>query len=151
MTGRPVWDVAFSPDGKTLSAGYRSGGSGGVMLWDLGKREPLRNPLPVKEGEVWDVAFSPDGEILAVGYGVVGGVDGKTLSGGGGGVALWDLATRDRPMAPECWRRIAGEIANRNFTQDEWQQYFPDKPYQPTFSWLPDLSKVAANDGARNQ
>ena len=30
-------------------------------------------------------------------------------------------------------RRIAGRIANRNFSRDEWRQYFPDKPYRPTF------------------
>ena len=43
---------------------------------------------------------------------------------------LWDVDL-------ESWQRIAGQIANRNFTRDEWRQYFPDEPYRPTFPELP--------------
>ena len=80
-----VTSVAFSPDGKTLAAGYGVGGvGGGVVLWDAAARKRLADdPLPVKEGDVSSVAFSPDGKTLAAGYGV--GV-------GGGGVVLWDAA-----------------------------------------------------------
>ena len=160
-----VTSVAFSPDGKTLAAGYGGvGGGGGVVLWDAAGRKRLaEDPLPVKEGDVQSVAFSPDGKTLAAGYGSVGvgggGVvlwdaagrkrlaedplavkegdvqsvafspDGKTLAAGyggdrvGGGVVLWDVDL-------ESWQRIAGRIANRNFTRDEWRQYFPDEPYR---------------------
>ena len=85
-----VSGVAFSPDGKTLAAGYGGGcGGGGVVLWDVAARKRLADdPLPVKEGHVRGVAFSPDGKTLAAGYGV--GV------GGGGGVVLWDVAARKR-------------------------------------------------------
>ena len=36
-----VWSVAFSPDGKTIAAGYGVIGSvrGGVVLWDVAARE----------------------------------------------------------------------------------------------------------------
>ena len=63
--------VAFSPDGKTLAAGYGvGGGGGGVVLWDVAARKRLADdPLPVKEGYVQSVAFSPDGKTLAAGYG----------------------------------------------------------------------------------
>ena len=74
------------------------------------------------------MAFSPDGKTLAAGYG--GG-------GLGGGVVLWDVDL-------ESWQRLAGRIANRNFTRDEWRQYFPDKPYRRTIRSLPwphDLSE----------
>jgi hypothetical protein len=37
----------------------------------------------------------------------------------------------------ESWRRLAGQIANRNFARAEWRQYFPEEPYRPTF---PDLT-----------
>ena len=70
-----VQSVAFSPDGKTLAAGYGGGvGGGGVVLWDVAARKRLADdPLPVKEGYVRSVAFSPDGKTLAAGYGVGGG------------------------------------------------------------------------------
>ncbi len=83
-----VTSVAFSPDGKTIAAGYGVGvgrGVGGVVLWDVAARKRLADePLPVNEGNVTSVAFSPDGKTIAAGYGVVGG--------GIGGVVLWDVA-----------------------------------------------------------
>ena len=71
-----VQSVAFSPDGKTLAAGYGGvGGGGGVVLWDTARRERLQEkPLAVTEGSVQSVAFSPDGKTLAAGYGVGVGV-----------------------------------------------------------------------------
>ena len=109
--------VAFSPDGKTIAAGYDGVGGGvggGVVLWDVAARKRLADdPLPVKEGDVRGVAFSPDGKTIAAGYG------GRV----GGGVVLWDVDL-------ESWQRIAGRIANRNFTRDEWRQYFPEEPYR---------------------
>ena len=84
--------VAFSPDGKTIAAGYGGGGGGGgVVLWDVAARKRLADdPLPVKEGNVWSVAFSPDGKTIAAGYGVVGG-----------GAAAWCCGTWPRASA---WR-----------------------------------------------
>ena len=83
-----VKSVAFSPDGKTLAAGYGVGVGGGVVLWDAAARERLADePLPVKEGDVTSVAFSPDGKTLAAGY---------SHGVGGGGVVLWDVAARKR-------------------------------------------------------
>ena len=44
--------VAFSPDGKTIAAGYGDGDvGGGVVLWDVAARKRLVDePLAVKEG-----------------------------------------------------------------------------------------------------
>jgi WD40 repeat protein len=80
--------VAFSPDGKTLAAGYSevTGGAGGVVLWDVATRARVTHePLRVHRG-VRSVAFSPDGRTLAAGYGF--GID--------SGAVLWDVATRKR-------------------------------------------------------
>ncbi len=84
----PVSSVAFSPDGKTIAAGYRAGG---VVLWDAATFKRLGDaPLGVPEGSVWSVAFSPDGKTIAAGYDYAGG----------GGVVLWDAASRKRLMDP---------------------------------------------------
>ncbi len=119
-----VTGVAFSRDGKTIAAGYGVGGGGGVVLWDVAARKRLAaDPLPVKEGNVTGVSFSPDGKTIAAGY------DGVVVRGVGG-VVMWDVNLKS-------WQRIAGQIANRNFTRAEWRQYFPEEPYRATFPDLP--------------
>ncbi len=124
-----VESVAFSPDGKSIAAGYRLrgvvvNGGGGVVLWDVATRKRLMGqPLAVEAGNVESVAFSPDGKSIALGH-------------GGGGVALWDID-------PESWQRLAGRIANRNFTRKEWRDYFPETPYRATFPDLPVPPEVA--------
>jgi WD40 repeat protein len=165
--------VAFSPDGTTIAAGYYYlvGRAGGVVLWDVAARQRLTDdPLTVKEGVVTAVAFSPDGTTIAAGCigGVVlwdvaarqrltdapltveGGVTavafspaGETIaagyrSGDGGGVVLFDIDLKS-------WQSIAGRIANRNFTRDEWRQFFPDEPYRATFPDLPVPPAVSPN------
>lgn len=79
--GRPVWGVAFSPDGRTLAAG---GSNGSVRLWDLRARRQLGPPLRTQLGFVQSLAFSHDGKILAA-----GDEDSR--------VRLWNLRTR-RPI-----------------------------------------------------
>ena len=57
-----VTSVAFSPDGKTLAAGYGDvgGGGGGVVLWDVAARKRLADdPLAVKEGDVSERGLQP--------------------------------------------------------------------------------------------
>ena len=38
---------------------------------------------------------------------------------------------------PASWRRKAALTANRNFTWDEWTQYFHETPYRRTIRSLP--------------
>ncbi len=112
--GQPcsVSSVAFSPDGKTLAAGYQVTlglKGGGVVLWDLAARKRLGDePLPVKEGGVRSVAFSPDGKTLAAGLHSVNGV---------GGVVLWDLAARKR-LVDEPLSVKEGEVSSVAFSPD---------------------------------
>ncbi len=66
-----VSSVVFSPDGKTIAAGFAGEGmlSGGVVFWDAASCKRLADaPLDVKEGGVGSVAFSRDGKIIAAGY-----------------------------------------------------------------------------------
>ena len=97
MLGTEDWvdSVAFSPDGQTLAAGYRSPielAFSGVVLWDLAtrRRRLAEEPLRVPEGTLDSIAFSPDGQTLAAGYRE--GSEGSDVRDGG--VVLWDLTTR---------------------------------------------------------
>ena len=66
-----VGSVAFSPDGKTIAAGY--GDSDGE--WRRGAvgrgrtQTTWRRAAPREGGQRWSVAFSPDGKTIAAGYG----------------------------------------------------------------------------------
>jgi Tol biopolymer transport system component len=124
-----VSGVAFSPDGKTIAAGYEYvAQNGGVVLWDVaGGKRLVDAPLEVERGSVSSVSFSPDGKTVAAGY--------KSWRPDGtrdrtGGMALFDVTL-------ESWKQVAAKIANRNLTRFEWRKYFPDQPYRATFPDLP--------------
>jgi WD40 repeat protein len=55
--------VAFSPDGKTLASGDRSGA---VKLWSVTTLQEVAS-LEGHRGKVHCLAFSPDGQTLATG------------------------------------------------------------------------------------
>ena len=99
--------VAFSPGGRTFAAGIVVRGYSGVMLWDATARN---QPLPVPEGAVASVAISPGDRTLAAGYGVLGGFF-------GGGVVLWDVATRER-LAEGPLAVPGGDVAGVAFSPD---------------------------------
>ena len=135
-----VESVAFSPDGGTIAAGYVGGGGDGVVLWDAAARTRLVDaPLRVnkEEGYVESVAFSPDGGTIAAGYGV-------RVGDPRGSVVLWNVDL-------QSWKRLAGQIANRNFTRDEWNQYFLGETYRKTFPELPSPPEASSNDTASSQ
>lgn len=59
----PVYSVAISPDGKTITSGS---GDKTIKIWQLGRRRSLQT-LTRHSFWVRSVAFSPDGEIIASG------------------------------------------------------------------------------------
>ena len=91
MATKLVASMAFSPDGKILTAG---GYDGYVKLWDVS--DPAR-PRQVgqlitgngSENSVTSVAFSPDGKSLATG--------GYDFGIRAGAVMLWDVSDPARP------------------------------------------------------
>jgi WD40 repeat protein len=65
--GGTVGDLAFWPDGRTLSsfgANFEGQGAIAVRIWDLQVREPTIRKLKAHSFEVLNLAFSPDGNKL---------------------------------------------------------------------------------------
>jgi WD40 repeat protein/tRNA A-37 threonylcarbamoyl transferase component Bud32 len=141
--------VAFSPDGELLATG---GVDTVVRLWDARNGKLLRE-LEHGAGGVQSLEFSPDGTVLAIGadtpfaslWDVVTGIqigprltagsratmldlspDGSRLlmTNGNGQGAVWDIDG-------ESWAQRACTLANRTLTREEWEEFLPDRPYEP--------------------
>ena len=59
--------------------------------------------------------------------------DARPTGNDSGVVRLWN-------MQEEFWLERACELAGRNFTQEEWNQFFPNEPYRRTCSQWPEGS-----------
>lgn len=140
--------VRFNPDGKTLAA---AGWDGSITIWDLSSFKQIGKPITTLFGGIdeWSssLAFMRGGTELIVGFenisiwdistrlmvgqqfgrpsrNIALSPDGKTLVSGS---SAWDLD-------PQSWVSYACQIAGRNFTRAEWQQFFADEQYRPTCS-----------------
>lgn len=119
-----VSSVAFSPDGHWLATGSLDDTA---RLWDLGvllsaaleSDDPTAEPVVLQshEDNVMSLAFSQDGRWLAT----------SSLDGT---VRLWRTSL-DELAAVAC------QVAGRNLTQDEWEQYFGGEEYRRTCDSLP--------------
>ena len=97
--------VAVSPDGSLLAS---ASSDRTVLLWDLRTRQPMGKPITAHRSRALSVAFSPDGRWLA-------------SSDQDGAVIRWETDV-------EAWVSGACGIVGRNFTDDEWKQFFGDQP-----------------------
>jgi WD40 repeat protein len=107
--------VAFSPDGRTVA--YTSGEARlNIVLWDVAGRR--RVGVIDAPATVRSMVFTPGGKQLVTGL-------------SSGRVAVWDVDV-------ENWPKRACEVANRNFTREEWRSFVGDElPYTPLCSALP--------------
>jgi WD40 repeat protein len=98
----------FAPDGSqfALVQGDR------VRLWD-GRTGEYQASLPLPSGTgAFSIAYRRDSTGV-----IIASTDGRT----------WTANTRTA-----TWVERACAIAGRNLTDDEWSQYFPSRPYEPT-------------------
>jgi WD40 repeat protein/serine/threonine protein kinase len=91
---RPVYSVAFSPDGKSVaSAGFDRA----VNIWDATTGNGIRGLLGHREG-VWSVAFNSNGKLIASG-------------GHEGTVKIWDAATGRELRTIEAHKSFVRQVA----------------------------------------
>jgi WD40 repeat protein len=151
----PAFSVDFSADGRYLAAGFANGTA---LLIDVQRPETAPVALVGHAGLVFDVVFSPDDELLAVAsssgvtlwdldtrqrIGVLEGPDVAfrlAFSPDGSSLATtwYDDSLTVFELDPREWRRRACEIAGRNLTRTEWEQYVGDEPYRPTCRQWPE-------------
>ena len=100
--------ISYAPDGNQFAAVV----AGRIRLWD-GRTGAYQAgiPLPDNTGDA-EASYFPDGAGL-----LVSALDGRT----------WTEDTR-----PTAEVERACRVAGRGLTQNEWEQFFPDQPYEVT-------------------
>ena len=109
QASRTPWgdSPTFAPDGSqfALVQGER------IRLWDGRTGEYQASlPLPTRTG-AYSITYRDSAGL------VIASTDGRT----------WTADTRTNQ-----WGERACAIAGRNLTDDEWDQFFPRRPYEPT-------------------
>jgi WD40 repeat protein len=109
-----ITHVTFDKNGTILASASEEDKT--IMLWDLSDPRRLvpMYSLGRLEHNVNRIEIRPDGKTLI-----------SAFSEGYGLMIIWDLD-------PTSWIQKACQIAGRNFTQEEWVQYFPDEAYRTT-------------------
>jgi WD40 repeat protein len=112
-TGGPVSSLAFNLDGSILTSGSENNL---IAMWNVNPPQLIGDPLVGSEGSLTGLTLAPDQGILySASY--------------PGTILTWDL---------EKWKEIACELAERNLSESEWDQFFPpDEPYRATCPQYP--------------
>ena len=147
-----TWDVGLSADGTRLLGPRLTEGDDEIGLLDVTTWKRLGSAP--WDGELGRYDLSPDGTQLATLKGgqlvLHDGRDGSrvatidlpgplpqarlTYLPDSSGLLLTGLDGRTwtLPTRPESWVARACELAGRDLTHEEWEQYFPGRGYRPT-------------------
>ena len=112
-TGTAVTGLAFTGDGKLIAV---ANADETLSLWDATSRQRIGEPLDGDIGIIGVLAPSPAGTLAAAGE--------------SGAVAIWDIKF-------ESWIERACRLAGRNFSNQEWDQFFPGQQYVQTCPQYP--------------
>jgi WD40 repeat protein len=104
--------VAFSPDGRVLAT---TDHTSNVNLWDITTRRQVGRPLAGHSFDTIGVSFVDAGNTL-----VTSSADGSLI--------FWDLR-------PSSWEARACELAGRNLTRDEWDQFLGGDYHRTCPQW----------------
>ena len=99
-----VTSLAFSPNGSLLASADESAA---IILWDAATKQPIGIPLTGSPAAVTALAFGQDNNQLYAGNQA-------------GSIASWDVSF-------DSWLQRACDLAERNLSQAEISQYFPDE------------------------
>jgi WD40 repeat protein len=106
--------LSFTPDGKYLVSSELLGT---ILIWELETGRTIEIPVEqIDQISIQDSSLSLDGDSLVVLF--------RT-----GRIVFIDLSLTS-------WQRLACQRANRNLTQEEWQQFFGEEPYRETCEQL---------------
>jgi WD40 repeat protein len=126
--------LAFSPDGLRLVTGDRTGIA---RLWDLSGEQIDAQPIILPEGSE---RISEERLKISILSGEKGGVISRlAISKRGGRIAIvyanGDVLLHD--LNEDDLMQLARRTAGRNLNREEWDTFFPNQPYRPTFPGLP--------------
>jgi WD40 repeat protein len=117
-----IGDVAISPDNRWLLAGSTDGRG---YLWEL-ETAQARSPIILRGHPV-----DPGDSLFGLPVTIPAGERWLVTGHADGSARLW-------PFRLETLLEQARQAVGRNFTSDEWKQYFPNQLYRKTFDALPD-------------
>jgi WD40 repeat protein len=105
-----VLGVAFVDDGTRLVSVTNEGE---LRVWDVSTRQPVGSALAGHLGEISAFGGDPGSSVVAS-----GGFEDHRM-------VVWDFGIEDALIA-NC------DVAGRNLTREEWEQYLPDESYHLT-------------------
>ncbi len=102
--------IQFSPDGRQLLSSSRFGNPFAFAIWNVFQKELFVQPFLKEDVSQGSLAFSPDSQHLVSIF-----IRDTTNI-----LLLWDIM-------PSTWQTLGCDIAHRNLTIDEWDQFVKDE------------------------